>query len=84
MKLSDWVEREGPGAMTKLTQRSGLAYSTVHRVVHDCSRATTKAARALSEATGGEVTIAEIRLPDSELKRLGLLDGVKPRKRRAA
>lgn len=89
MTLAEWIAAEdakssrGAGEMSRLSRETGIAYSTIHRWVRmkdpdvDVS---IKAARLLSQATGGVVSIAELRLPRDELIRIGIAT----RRKRAA
>lgn len=88
MKLNEWVEQEPDGAMSRLSQDSRVAYTTVCRVVKksaegnaDCS---IPVARKFRDATGGKVSIAELRLPDDELVRLGLRESAASKRKRSA
>ena len=86
MKLDEWVDAEGPGATHRLSIESKVAYTTVLRVIEASRKgepnASTKAARKLVRGTKGAVSIAELRLPDDELVRLGLRAPDAERRRR--
>lgn len=55
MTLQEWVEREGKGAIARLSRESGIAYPTVHKICsgHIPGLPTIKR---LCQVTGGEVT----------------------------
>lgn len=70
MTLQEWVrqdnEAHGEGGITRLQERTrsperpkGLHYTTVHKAVRENKAASMDAARILSAATGGEVSVAE-------------------------
>lgn len=60
MRLDEWVRRQGVGELTRLKNKTGLAYTTVHAIYRGAQTPTFASAQALSEATGGVVTIAEL------------------------
>lgn len=63
MRLSEYVgDRKGEkrGLIAELSKKSGLAYNTVHAAAGGELLKTYAAAKALSEATGGAVSIAEL------------------------
>lgn len=60
MKLKKWLEREGSGALSRVSRDTGLAYTTVFDVAHGRRSARYATAKLISAATGGEVSIAEI------------------------
>jgi hypothetical protein len=60
MTLADWVKEAGRGAMSRLSQSTGVAYSTVHNAVKGQLIKQYDVAKKLSEATDGKVTIAEL------------------------
>ena len=62
MFLSDWVSREGRGAITKLMRDTGLAYSTVHAIVAGDAIARRGTAKLIHEATGGQVSEEDLLL----------------------
>lgn len=59
MTLREWIEREGRGAVTELHHRSRLAINTIAAAAEHGAKST-RVARLLSEATGGEVSKAEL------------------------
>lgn len=65
MRLSDWVEQNGRGALMRLSERSGVCYPTVHAIYSGTQTPKYDTAEKLSDATGGEVTIAELCKPAS-------------------
>jgi len=65
MRLHDWIEREGPGALSRLMRATGLAYSTVTYIARGRKCPRYETAKRISEATGGEVSIPELCDPDA-------------------
>ena len=59
MVLSEWMESQPKGVLTRLARDSGLAYTTVFFIAHGGAVRTLETARKLSEATGGEVSVEE-------------------------
>lgn len=59
MELHEWIEREGRGAMTELHHRTRLAVGTLMAAVKDGAK-TRRVAESISEATGGEVSVATL------------------------
>ncbi len=59
MQLQDWIDRYGHGAVTELHHRSRLAVNTIVRTAKDGAKGR-RVAEALSEATKGEVSEAEL------------------------
>ena len=61
MVLSEWIRQRGHGAIADIARRSGLNYSTVWPL---CARGerpkTYSTAKAISVATDGAVSIAEL------------------------
>jgi hypothetical protein len=64
MTLAEYVEREGRGALSRLVERSGLSYPTVMKAAHGEPVGLYATAKAISEATGGEVSIESLCEPD--------------------
>lgn len=62
MKLSEWIAAQPRGVLTRLQDITKLAYSTIHNAAEATPRrpVSAKAARKLSDATGGVVSIEEI------------------------
>lgn len=60
MTLSEWCEKEGRGALTRLTKATGLTFAAVSRVVKGTAQARADTAKKLSDATGGAVSAASI------------------------
>lgn len=61
MKLAEYVEREGWGSIQRICERSGVSYPTVHGAAKHWTPITKyDVAKAISEATGGEVSIKEL------------------------
>ena len=69
MKLKEWVERTGRGAITLLHRRSGVATTTIDDILLHGRIPRVSTARKLSEATDGVVTVPEILGLDDEPKR---------------
>lgn len=65
MTLKEWVAKQGRGALTRIQESTGLAYSTVLHAVggNPIEYAT---AKKISAATGGEVTVADLLEPAAE------------------
>lgn len=58
MTITDWIESQGFGGMTKLMRESGLSYSSVLKVVHEGHTFKELVhARAMSKGTGGAVPV---------------------------
>lgn len=66
MDLRTWAEKRGRGALSEIQGKTGIAYSTIHRAFRGRPVQYSTAA-AISLATGGEVTIAELCDPSGEL-----------------
>jgi hypothetical protein len=60
MLLEQWVNEEGPGAIVRLQVKTGLSYTAVQKAVRRTSSPDYETARRISEATKGQVSIAEI------------------------
>lgn len=60
MRLDEWVQTRGEGAITRLQSQTGLSYTAVHDAVRGKSRPTYATAMRLSAATGGRVSAEEI------------------------
>lgn len=58
--MSEWVAREGSGAISRLSRETGLAYTTVFEAAHGRRAVRYETAKRISEATDGVVTIEEI------------------------
>lgn len=63
MQLSQWVKREGRGAITRICRESGVAYSTIYTAYRGQRIGRYATARAISDATGGEVTVDDLCAP---------------------
>lgn len=59
MTLTEWVEAEGHGALSKLQRDTGLAYTTVFHAAKEGVK-TIDVARKIVAATGGRVTLEEL------------------------
>lgn len=75
MRLDQWVAAADPGELSRLARETQLAYTTVFAIAHGQQTPKYATAKRISEATGGEVTIAELCEPRSGRRR---------RRRRAA
>ena len=60
MRLADWIQERGRGAMAALSRDSGLSYLTVFRASRGRAIKTYATAKALSVATGGVVSVEEL------------------------
>lgn len=60
MRLSDWFQREGKGATTRLSKRANLTFAAVARIRKGKAVPDAKTAFAIEAATDGEVTVREI------------------------
>lgn len=58
--MSEWVQRRGRGAITHIFRASGVAYSTVYAAAKGQRIKRYDTARAISDATGGEVTVEDL------------------------
>lgn len=63
MLLRDWAKREGYGSLTRIFRNSGVAYSTVYNAYLGKRVGRYATAKAISDATGGEVTVDELCAP---------------------
>lgn len=59
MDLQAWLERAG-NSRSSLARRSGISKTTLHRITRGETVPRAKTAKAIEEATGGEVTAAEL------------------------
>jgi len=61
MKLADYVEREGRGAIARISRESGVSYTTVHAIArHGQTLSRYDLAKQISDATGGAVTVEDL------------------------
>jgi len=58
--LQEYLSKQGHGAKAQLRADTGLAYSTIHWIAAGRTRPKIETARAISEATGGAVSVAEL------------------------
>lgn len=63
MRLSDWIEQEGRGALTRLAERSGVCYPTVHAIYAGTQTPLYATAVKISAATNNAVTVDELCSP---------------------
>lgn len=59
MRLTDWFKKEGKGAASRLSHSTGVAYTTVLKAAKGELKLY-DVAKKLSDATGGEVSVAEL------------------------
>lgn len=72
MRLWEWIEREGEGAKSRLHLDSRVSYQTIHDIVaRRRPMRDREKARAISAATGGEVSVAELMGLDPSDERTG-------------
>lgn len=64
MRLSEWAKLKGRGELSRLSHATGLAYTTVLAGVEGKLKRY-DVAKKISDATGGEVTVAELCEPAS-------------------
>lgn len=68
--LGAWIKARGEGATARLARDAGMTWPSVAEIVKGRSTPRVETARALSRATGGEVTVAEILgLCDNDFRR---------------
>lgn len=60
MRLKQWVAQQGRGELTRLQHETKIAYSTLSLLASDHHVARYPTAVAISKATGGAVSIAEL------------------------
>lgn len=59
--LSEWCDARGRGAMADLARESGVSYQTIQKVATHGQRVVRyDVAKAISDATGGEVTVKDL------------------------
>ena len=58
--LSEWIDSKGRGEVSRLTRVTGLAYTTIMYARDGRKRVGYETAKAISDATGGKVSIADI------------------------
>ena len=64
MTLAEYIEKDGYGSITRIMRDSGCAYMTVWRAVRGLGAVRLATAKAISQATRGEVSIAELCDPE--------------------
>lgn len=69
MRLPDWIEQQGRGALSRLSEESGVCYPTVHSIFSGKQTPTYATAKRISDATFGEVSIAELCEPPPKRSR---------------
>ena len=69
MRLFDWVQQRGFGELTRLRRATGLGYTAIHEIYRGIRKCRYDTAKAISEATGGVVSIAELCEPVRAPKR---------------
>lgn len=88
MRLKQWVAQQGRGELTRLQHETKIAYSTLSLLASDHHVARYPTAVAISKATGGAVSIAELcELPPPPPPQLrstkAAADRPKPKRKRA-
>lgn len=68
MYLSEYVTREGRGALSRIQRETGLAYTTVFRAARGRAIKKYEVARRISAATGGAVSVEELCAPKQEAR----------------
>ena len=67
MKITDWIHLQGFGGRQNLMRESGLSYSSIHKVVNEGHTFNDLLlAKAVSEATGGDVPVELLWTPAVE------------------
>lgn len=69
MRLDEWVAQSAAGELSRLARKTKLAYTTVFAIAHGQQTPRYNTAKRLSDATGGEVSIAELCEPRAGRKR---------------
>lgn len=69
MQLRDWLEQQPAGVITRLHHDTKLACSTIHKIKRGTMVPSYRVAKILSDATGGEVTIADLCEPSGDESR---------------
>ncbi len=77
MDLAKWLADQPHGALSRLKRATGLAYNTVHAICTGKRPPTYDSALAISNATDGAVTVAEV----YEISKRA---ATKPKRKRAA
>lgn len=60
MRLAEYLEREGRGSKTRLQERTGIAYSTIHWIAVGKSTPRPDTAKRIAAATDGAVSVEEL------------------------
>lgn len=60
MRLTEWFQREGEGATTRLHKATGKTFAAIARIRDGESVPDAETAFAIEEATGGEVSVREL------------------------
>lgn len=63
MQLSHWVEKQGRGAISRIWRESGVSCSTIYEALRGAPISRYPVAKAISDATGGAVSIDELFAP---------------------
>lgn len=60
MTLSDYIEQRGSAAKRDLAKKTGLRWATIHDIARGAAQPKPDTAKAIEDATGGEVTAIEL------------------------
>jgi hypothetical protein len=63
MRLHDYARREGRGALARLKERSNVSYTTICAAKNGAPIKRYEVAKAISDATDGEVSIEDLCTP---------------------
>jgi len=69
MRLDEWIAQRPAGELSRLQRATRLAYTTVFAIAHGQQTPRYATAKRISDATGGEVTIADLCEPRVGRKR---------------
>lgn len=72
MRLSDWVQQQGWGELTRLRKATGKSYATLHALYKRQRAASAATGKLIEAATDGHVTSDEVtaELTSAERRRL--------------
>jgi DNA-binding transcriptional regulator YdaS (Cro superfamily) len=65
MQLYEWVDKRGHGEIARLCRESGVSNTTIHEAIRRAPISRYPIAKAISDATGGAVTPAELLAPEN-------------------
>lgn len=60
MRLADWLKWQGYGARAKLARSTGLTWESIQKIAHGKQVPGAANALKIQDATGGDVTVAEL------------------------